>query len=75
MRDGVVARMRPTTCTLCPLQAQELTDAGHVPDKVILLEGPHALLLNRVKYRRIDYTTGRDMVGIGLGHHTNGTVS
>lgn len=39
-------------------QAEELTAAGHVPDKVILLEGPHALLLNRVKYRRIDYSTG-----------------
>lgn len=43
----------------CRLQAQELADAGHVPDKVVLLEGPHALLLNRVKYRRVDYTTGR----------------
>jgi hypothetical protein len=29
-----------------------------VADKAILLEGPHALLLNRVKYRRVDYATG-----------------
>jgi hypothetical protein len=40
------------------VQAQALGDAGHVPDKVIMLEGPHALLLDRVKYRRIDYSTG-----------------
>jgi hypothetical protein len=40
------------------VQAQALTDAGHVPDKVIMLDGPHALLLDRVKYRRIDYSTG-----------------
>ncbi len=40
-----------------------------MPDKVILLEGPHALLLNRVKYRRIDYTTGRD-TGDLLGSHS-----
>jgi hypothetical protein len=42
----------------CCVQAQALTDAGHVPDKVIMLDGPHALLLDRVKYRRIDYSTG-----------------
>jgi hypothetical protein len=40
------------------VQAQVLADAGHVPDKVIMLDGPHALLLDRVKYRRIDYGTG-----------------
>eukprot|EP00879_Flechtneria_rotunda_P032088 GHRR01035240.1.p1 GENE.GHRR01035240.1~~GHRR01035240.1.p1 ORF type:complete len:660 (+),score=243.45 GHRR01035240.1:528-2507(+) len=40
-------------------QAEVLADAGHVPDKVILLEGPHALLLDRVKHRRIDYKTGK----------------
>lgn len=40
------------------MQAQSLADAGHVPDKVIMLDGPHALLLERVKYRRIDYSTG-----------------
>lgn len=42
----------------CAAQAEELTAAGHVPDKVLLLEGPHNLLLNRVKFRRIDYSTG-----------------
>lgn len=48
-----------TPCSLhTSTQAEELTAAGHVPDKVVLLEGPHALLLNRVKYRRIDYNTG-----------------
>jgi hypothetical protein len=39
-------------------QAQALNDVGHVPDKVIMLDGPHALLLDRVKCRRIDYSTG-----------------
>jgi hypothetical protein len=44
-----------------------LEAAGHVADKAILLEAPHALLLNRVKYRRIDYATGGClMVGLML---------
>lgn len=49
---------QPSVGICCWLQAEELTAAGHVPDKVIMLEGAHALLLNRVKYRRIDYSTG-----------------
>eukprot|EP00775_Hariotina_reticulata_P013032 gene13032-13161_t len=40
-------------------QGEVLAQAGHVPDKVIMLEGPHTLLLDRVKYRRIDYNTGK----------------
>jgi len=36
-----------------------LATAGHIADKVVLLEAPHTLLLNRVKYRRIDYSTGQ----------------
>jgi hypothetical protein len=51
------------------VQAQALSDAGHVPDKVIMLDGPHALLLDRVKYRRIDYSTGRSCMLFQVLHN------
>ncbi|KAF8071222.1 GLTP1 [Scenedesmus sp. PABB004] len=44
-------------------QAAVLAEAGHEPDKVIMLEGPHALLLDRAKHRRVDYATGAHPTG------------
>lgn len=35
-----------------------LQRAGHVPDKVLILEATHETLLDRVKHRRIDPQTG-----------------
>jgi hypothetical protein len=40
------------------LKAEAIAAAGHVPDKVLLLECVHAVLLDRIKYRRIDTVTG-----------------
>ena len=40
-------------------QAEALQAAGHVPDKVIILEAPEPILADRAKYRRIDLLTHR----------------
>eukprot|EP00798_Chlamydomonas_sp_ICE-L_P023777 gene23777-9336_t len=40
-------------------QAQTLQELGIIPDKVILMDAPHNLLLDRTVWRRMDYDTGR----------------
>ncbi len=40
-------------------QCEELARRGISPDKVLLLEGEHAVLLDRSRYRRYDPATGK----------------
>ncbi|GIL93290.1 hypothetical protein Vretimale_15687 [Volvox reticuliferus] len=41
------------------IQCVELEEMGIVPDKVLFLEGEHAMLLDRTRYRRYDPVTGK----------------
>ncbi|EFJ40819.1 adenylate kinase [Volvox carteri f. nagariensis] len=40
-------------------QCAELEEMGIIPDKVLFLEGEHATLLDRTRYRRYDPVTGK----------------
>lgn len=40
-------------------QCAVLSEMGVIPDKVVLLDGEHAMLLDRTKYRRYDPSTNK----------------